>query len=53
MQTSHTPTYVLLLARIHLAKAAVNILNAIVRLGQYGTRHRLMGMNGERRPVQY
>ena len=52
IQTSHTPTYRLLLACIHLAKVAVNIPNAIVRLGQYGTRRRLMGMN-ERRPVQY
>ena len=41
IQTSHTPTYRLLLACIHLAKVAVNILNAIVRLGQYGTRRRL------------
>ena len=35
------------------ARAAVDILDTIVRLGQHGTRRWLTGMNGVRRPVQY
>jgi len=34
------------------ARVAVNILDAIVRLGQYGTRRRLTSMNGVSRPGQ-
>ena len=41
LQTSHIPTYGSLLADIHLARVAVNtvnILDDIIRLGQYGTK---------------
>ena len=51
IQTSHTPTYGSLLAGIHLARVAVNILDNIIRLGQYGTKCWLTtGMNGSVRP---
>ena len=38
MQYKQVIHYGPLLAGIHLARVAVNILDAIVRLGQYGTR---------------